>query len=215
MTITPAILTYLLVIVACLMGLLCGVTILANLLLIRKAQEIKRENEKLHRDLHDKLDAIITDAAAKTKQTLADIEQKALAIVSQTQYFSEATKKEFLKTIEETKTTETATFAKTLDSAEQDLLKTFTDISKTVEDNLSSDYSNLQKQLATIPDTVRRQMEDEAKGYKEQLLERVEEYVYRTFERVTRQLVGKSLSLTDKSDLLEEALEEARSSHVI
>ena len=158
----------------------------------QKAQEIINQSQSLNNDSRKMLDEALE---SMIKYQISFFEKAS-------QDFLEEYKKE-LNSLRN-RTVEIASSAskdieadtlKEVDDYEKILQKETIDSQKIVEGKIEEDYSRIQKEVSQ---------------YKDQMLKKIDEEIYGILETVSKEAIGKSISLTQHEELIIDALEKAK-----
>lgn len=121
---------------------------------------------------------------------------------------TETTYKDFLKSLSSSLETHASQNEKILEDKTLDMIKHTDDLITTQVTQIESDVkARLDKELETV--------REEIKAYKENRLHIIDENIVEILEKTLSVTLGKKLSLTDQSDLIYKALEEAKKEHAL
>jgi hypothetical protein len=177
-----------------------------------------REKEKELHDREKKFDTdyhhVVDEALSKERKILDDATNEASQIISQTEFVSQ----DSVKTIDhalETLTTdmnkEAVETANLYQSDYQKSLKELTDQSLHDFQNVSKEMQeDLRKQMTAFHTTLLPQLEKELTEYKEVRMQDTERLVKSVIQKVSQEVLHKSLTLDDQQKILIDALERAK-----
>jgi hypothetical protein len=185
------------------------------------------------KSLHAQKDADISDQTrAKAVKIIDDANNKALDIVSKVTLSTDAASENFKENLSRTSSTQIKEFEKATSDFTvlysqilQDLktknIEVFQNASKDIEINTmeeiknfkesmqkltSSSQKEVKKKIDTDYETSRKEIED----YKKEELRKIDSGIYELLEKITKEVLGKALSLSEHEDLIEKSLEKAK-----
>jgi hypothetical protein len=175
-----------------------------------REKTIKMKEKKIDGDYHK----IVDDALAKERKIIEDATTEADEIIAGTQYATQASKesvdqalRKMVTDVEKEAVETDQDFVKTyqvsLKQAANQSLNDFTHIIKALE-------NDLQKQTKEFRETMLPRMEKELEEYKQMRLKEVDKTITIILQKVSQEILNKSISLDDHQNLLIQALEKAK-----
>lgn len=205
---------YLSIVITGLVGALLGVSIIANLLLLRRTVGLKQENDRLGKDVSEKLDDLIFEM---TKKSLSEIKAAGIGaseIIRKTEFLSNETKNQFLTDIQVISEAQKKAFQETLQQSEKEMIAHFATLNASAETEIKKRIAQYQEVLTSSTVEVKSTAEKNALRYQEALIKELNNEFYNQFLRLTREVLKTSITPVDHEALLLKALSEAKQKNV-
>lgn len=181
------------------------------LLDLRKKEKLVDKKEKnIDTNYHE----IVDDALSKERKILEDATHEADEIITGAEYISKSSREavhdalstmifDIQKESGEIAHNFNITYANSLKQLTQDSLQDFQDVSKELK-------TDLEEQIKNFRETLLPNMEKELEAYKLSRMQEIEKSLSSIVQKVSQEVLNKSLSLTDHEALVIEALEKAK-----
>ena len=175
-----------------------------------KEKEWERKNAKADGEYHQ----IVDNALSKERKIIEDATAEANQIISGAQYISQ-TSKEALNQALQKLVTDIHQGAST---SAQEFLHNYQESLKQLSNQSLGDFKSVTKELETdmqnqiksFRESLIPQMEKELAAYKENRMKEAEAAINRIIQRVSQEILHKSVSLEDHEKLILESLEKAK-----
>lgn len=175
-----------------------------------KEKEVEKKESKIDKDYHH----IVDDALSKERQIIDDATSQADKILLETQMMSEASQSSVDKALEAMLADlkkDSANAAETYRKTYQESLKQVTDQSLKEFQTISKELEeSLHKEISTFHNTMLPTLEKELAGYKEMRMKQTEAMIKDIIQKVSQEMLNKSISLDDHQKLLIASLEKAK-----
>lgn len=206
---------YLMIFIAALLGLLLGVTSIANLLLLRRTQKLKSEYDHLEKEVREKLNTLLAEATAKSLDIIKSTAQEASQVVKDTRFFSSETKAQFLRDVQLVREHDKTQFAETLNRVEQEMVDSLKKATQEMETDFKAQIAGFKKSLSQLVEESQLQAKKQAQEYKDSLYNHAEDTLFHVFSALSKELLKRSLTPKDHEALILEAFDEARAHEVL
>ncbi len=180
-----------------------------------KQKELEIRERKSDSDYHH----IVEDALAKERQIIDDATTEADQIIAGTEYVNAQSQKtvdqalgKMVEDIKKESLTAAQDFRKSYQASLHQLsnqsLQEFQNVAKELQ-------TDLQKQVKTFHETLIPKMEKELEEYKQARLKETEQTITSVVQKVSQEVLNKSISIDDHQKLLLESLEKAKQEGVL
>jgi len=200
--------------------------------IIKKINSQKEELEALTNQIYDKESEVLKDARSKAETIVNDAIQKAQEIITssnnlnsqskktldeafetlmkhQTGYFEKASQdflEEYKKELESLKQKNIEILKNTSKSIEEDTLREVEDFDSIIEKETVASQKIIQEKIEKDYARVQKEVDE----YKTQMVNKVDEQIYKILQEVSKLVLGKSLSLAEHEQLIIDALDQAK-----
>jgi len=175
-----------------------------------KEKAINKKENKIDSDYHK----IIDDALARERKIIGDTTQEADKILASAQYVNESTKEAVNQALQkmieglEQRTIQTSHefvsyYLGNLKELTHQSLGDFTNISKEME-------TDLRKQIEAFNKTLLPNLEKEISNYRETRMKLIDNSIKTIVQKVSREVLNKSIAVEDHEKLVLESLEKAK-----
>ncbi len=178
--------------------------------LYAREKEIEKKEKKTDTQYHQ----VVDDALSKERKILEDATTEANQIISETEFVSQSSKDSIdaaLAQMRKSIQSETATTANGFKTSYQHELKKLTDQSLVDFQTISKEMQeNLHKQSLQFQNDMLPALERELVAYKEARMKETEVLIKGVVQKVSQDVLNKSLSLEDHQKLLIDSLDKAK-----
>jgi hypothetical protein len=178
--------------------------------LYAREKELEKREKKTDTEYHQ----VVDDALNKERKILEDATNEANQIITETEYVSQASKDSIDAALEQMKKdikNETTAAAHGFRSSYQHELKQLTDQSLNDFQNISKELQEgLHKQVAEFHNTMLPALEKELDGYKQARIKQTEQMIKGIIQKVSQEVLNKSISMDDHQKLLIDSLDKAK-----
>lgn len=175
-----------------------------------REEEIEKKEKKIDTNYHE----IVDDALTKERRILEDATAEADKIIADTQLISDSSKESMSLALEGMKTdihTEVGSLANSYHSQYQTALQKLTNESLDDFKNVSKELQeNLRKEVTTFQSSLLPNLQKELDAYKQSRMKETDQIVTKVVQKVSQQVLNKTLSMEDHQKLLLDALEKAK-----
>ena len=206
---------YLMIFIAALLGVLFGVTSIANLFLLRRTQKLKADYDSLEKEIREKLNSLLAEATQKSLDIIKSTAQDATQAVKETRFFSSETKAQFLRDIELVREHDKTQLAETLSHVESEMVDSLKKATQAMEEDFKVQIDSFKKSLSELVTESQLQAKKQAQEYQNSLYTHAEDSLFHVFSALSKELLKRSLTPKDHETLILEALEEARAHEVL
>lgn len=198
----------------------------------KKIEETENEKILLHNNITKKAQDLLQEAHANNVKIISDANKQAAQIIAEAKQSKTSSEDILSQKLDQLLTMQGQTFEK----ISSDVLKSYQTsitqlqaqdleqikkvsgaIEQSAEKQLSDFQTTLAHETVDIEKNVKEQVEKklaqtdaEIQAYKDAQFEKVRNEMYPLLQRITEEALGKSLSIQDHEDLIQQALEEAR-----
>ncbi len=176
----------------------------------QKDNYLKRKEQRIDTNYHE----VVDNALTKERKILEDATDEADEIISGAQYISQSSREaihdalrvmilDIQKEAGEISHNFNITYANSLKQLTAESLGDFQQISKELQ-------TDLELQIKTFRETLLPNLEKELETYKQTRLQQTEKMIASIVQRVSQEVLNKSLSLSDHQTLIIEALEKSK-----
>ncbi|HVZ11500.1 MAG TPA: hypothetical protein VG965_00555 [Patescibacteria group bacterium] len=198
-----------------------AITLFADLVLfafvvyyLLKIRKKEKELEFKENSIDTKYHQVVDDALNRERKIVDDAASEADSIISGAKYINKETSDRVNQTMQsmtdemrkEAGTTADTFMKSYQDSLHQVVQESLTDFQKTTQ-FLTADF---QKQTKEFHDTVLPGLQKELEDYKKARYQEVDKTIARIVQKVSLEVLNKSISVTDHENLLVESLEKAK-----
>lgn len=178
--------------------------------LYSREKELEKREKKIDTEYHQ----VVDDALSKERKILDDATTEANQIISETQFVSQASKDSIDAALAQMKRdiqNETQTAAHNFRESYQHELKKLTDQSLHDFQNISKELQeSLHKQVNEFHTAMLPALEKELENYKQARIKQTEQMIKGIIQKVSQEVLSKSISLDDHQKLLIDSLDKAK-----
>ncbi len=178
--------------------------------LYTREKELEKKEKKTDTEYHQ----VVDDALSKERKILDDATTEANQIISETEFVSQSSKDSIdaaLAQMRKSIQSETATTANSFKTSYEHELKKLTDQSLVDFQTISKDMQdNLHKQSLQFQNDMLPALERELMAYKQARMKETEVLIKGVVQKVSQNVLNKSLSLEDHQKLLIDSLDKAK-----
>lgn len=178
--------------------------------LYSKEKDLDKKEKKTDTEYHQ----VVDDALNKERKILEDATNEANQIISETEYVSQASKDSIDAALAQMKKdiqNETAAAAHNFRTSYQHELKQLTDQSLADFKHISKELQDsMQKQAADFHTNMLPALEKELESYKQERIKQTEQMIKGIIQKVSQQVLNKTISIDDHQKLLIDSLEKAK-----
>lgn len=175
-----------------------------------REKEVEKKESKIDKDYHH----VVDDALSKERQIIDDATSEADKILLETQMMSQSSQSSIDQALEammvdlkkdsaNAAETYRKTYHESLKQVTAQSLKDFQTISKELEESLH-------KEISTFHNTMLPTLEKELAGYKEMRMKQTEAMIKDIIQKVSQEMLNKSISIDDHQKLLLASLDKAK-----
>ncbi len=187
--------------------------------------DVKEEN-------FQKNEKILDETRIKAARILDDANSKALDIINKVTLSTDLSSDNFsqgllrvsseqIKEFEKVTSDFTKVYSQTLQDLRSKNIEIFQNTSKDIELNASEELKNFKESMDKLTsqsqgevekkiDTDYQSAKGEIENYKKEQLEKIDSDIYELLEKISKTILGKTISLSDHEDLIEKSLEKAK-----
>jgi len=195
-------------------------------------KERNRDADKIKQDAYASAAKIMEDAKAQSTDIIKKANQEAQKILGSTEFLTEDTKAQFEQRINELSTQQVRVLEDTsreimglykgvLEKEKQEGLESLKNIAEDIEEGALQELGEFKQTLEEETIESRKKVEEKIKSdfdlmeqelqeYKAAKLHELEDSIYGLIEKITLEIIGKSLSVQDHEDLVRIALDRAK-----
>jgi predicted metal-dependent phosphoesterase TrpH len=178
--------------------------------LYAREKELEKREKKVDTEYHQ----VVDDALSKERKILEDATTEANQIISETEFVSQASKDSIDAALAQMKKdiqNETQAAAHNFRSSYQHELKKLTDQSLHDFQNISKELQEaLHKQVNEFHSSMLPALEKELDSYKEARIKQTEQMIKGIIQKVSQEVLSKSISVDDHQKLLIDSLDKAK-----
>lgn len=178
--------------------------------LYARERELEKKEKKTDNEYHQ----VVDDALSKERKILDDATSEASQIISETEFVSQSSKDSIDAALAQMKKdiqNETATAAHTFRTSYQQELKKLTDQSLDDFQSISKEMQeSLRKQVVEFHTAMLPALEKELEVYKQTRMKQTEQMIKGIIQKVSQQVLTRTISTDDHQKLLLEALDKAK-----
>lgn len=199
--------------------------VISYLRLVRNYSKLKEEKRKLEAVAQKEAEKIIDEARRQSSQILQEAQSKASSMIQEVGFISEQTKKKMLDEIGKVTQGYAKNYQGLLEEAKKEAIGIINNISNDIKGEALREIEEMKQALTQevlrAQETTRKAIEEslskvgaEVQAYKQARLKRVDAAIFEIIKQVSQKVIGKSLSLEDKEELVMKSLEEAKKENV-
>jgi F0F1-type ATP synthase membrane subunit b/b' len=178
--------------------------------LYAREKELEKREKKIDSEYHQ----VVDDALSKERKILDDATSEANQIIAETEFVSQTSKDSIDAALAQMKKdiqNETNTAAHQFRESYQHELKKLTDQSLTDFQNISKEMQDsLHKQVSEFHNTMLPALEKELEEYKQTRIKQTEQMIKGIIQKVSQQVLNKTISTDDHQKLLIDSLDKAK-----
>lgn len=199
--------------------------VISYLRLVRNYSKLKEEKRKFEAAAQKEAEKIIDEARRQSSQMLQEAQGRASSMIQEVGFISDQTRKKMLDEIGKVTQGYAKNYQGLLEEAKKEAIGIINNISNDIKGEASREIEEMKQaftqEVLRAQETTRKAIEEtlskvgaEVQVYKEARLKRVDAAIFEIIKQVSQKVIGKSLSLEDKEELVMKSLEEAKKENV-
>ena len=207
------------------LGLIVISLVIIYLRLVRKHAQLKEEKSRMGAAAQKEAEKVIDEARRQSIQMLQEAQERASNMIKEVGFISDQTRNKMLEEIGKVTQGYAKNYQGLLEEAKKEAIGIINNISTNIKGEASREIevmkSALTQEVQRAQEATRKAIEEtlskvgaEVQAYKKARLERVDTAIFEIIKQASQRVIGKSLNLADREELVMKSLEEAKKENV-